>query len=279
MGPVLARAARVAASARRRLAGLASGPSLVPGLTLVSGLTLALAVGLAVGLALAPESRAGEPPRHAEGQPPAAVPDTMAQRALACTGCHGPQGQSRPDGYVPRLAGKPAGYLFAQLQAYRDGRRQHRPMARLLEYLDDDMLQALAGHFATLHLPYPAPVSRGPTGADARRAEELVRRGDPGAGVPACAACHGEALTGVAPGVPGLVGLPPDYLLAQIGAWREELRHARDPDCMARIARRLPAADVARVARWLAAQPVPADSMPVAEPPGEWPMDCAGVAR
>ena len=41
------------------------------------------------------------------------VPDTMAQRALACTGCHGPQGRSSPEGYVPRLAGKPAGYLLA----------------------------------------------------------------------------------------------------------------------------------------------------------------------
>ena len=37
--------------------------------------------------------------------------DTIAQRALACTACHGPQGRAAPDGYYPRLAGKPAGYL------------------------------------------------------------------------------------------------------------------------------------------------------------------------
>ena len=46
----------------------------------------------------------------------------MAQRAKACTGCHGPQGRSRPDGYIPRLAGKPAGYLHEQLTAFQPGR-------------------------------------------------------------------------------------------------------------------------------------------------------------
>ncbi|MBC7445185.1 MAG: c-type cytochrome, partial [Polaromonas sp.] len=34
--------------------------------------------------------------------------DSMAQRTLACTACHGPQGRAAADGYYPRLAGKPA---------------------------------------------------------------------------------------------------------------------------------------------------------------------------
>ena len=40
----------------------------------------------------------------------------MAQRVLACTGCHGPEGRAAADGYYPRIAGKPAGYLFNQLR-------------------------------------------------------------------------------------------------------------------------------------------------------------------
>lgn len=32
----------------------------------------------------------------AQGQ---TVPDSLAQRALACTGCHGKQGRAAPDGY------------------------------------------------------------------------------------------------------------------------------------------------------------------------------------
>lgn len=205
------------------------------------------------------------------------VPDTMAQRALACTGCHGDQGRSRPDGYVPRIAGKPAGYLFAQLQSFRDGRRSQSTMSAMLQPLDDRMLAALADHFAGLKVPYPPPKDAASSGAGAARARQLLTVGDPQRRLPACVACHGTALTGVAPHVPGLLGLPADYLIAQLGAWRTGYRHARDPDCMAEVARTLPMEDIASVARWLAAQPVPADASPAARPPGEWPMDCGGT--
>ncbi len=208
---------------------------------------------------------------------PLQVPDTMAQRAQACTGCHGPQGRSRPDGYVPRLAGKPEGYLRAQLGAFRDLRRRHEGMARLLENLDDAMLDALAHHFATLEAPYPPPLPLALGAGDARRAEELVRQGDARLGVPACVACHGELLTGIAPAVPGLVGLPDNYLMGQLGAWRNDLRRARAPDCMAAIAQRLPAEDVSRIARWLAAQPVPSGGRPSTQVPVRWPAECGSL--
>jgi cytochrome c553 len=207
----------------------------------------------------------------------AQIPDTMAQRALACTGCHGEQGRSRPDGYVPRLAGKPAGYLHEQLLAFRDGRRPHQRMAALLEHLDEPMLTDLAAHFAGQDLPYPPPAQRAPAEADARRAAQLVQDGDPGLGVPACASCHGAALTGIAPQVPGLLGLPADYLLGQLGAWREGHRRARAPDCMAEVAHRLPPEDLGRLARWLAAQPVPRPSSATTQVPARWPLRCGSV--
>lgn len=215
----------------------------------------------------------------AHTQPARPVPDTMAQRALACTGCHGDQGRSRPDGYVPRLAGKPAGYLLAQLQAFRDSRRSNEVMAALLNPLDDAMLGALADHFAGLSVPYPPPALTMAEGPDARRARQLIEEGDAARRIPACSGCHGPALTGVAPHVPGLLGLPADYLLSQLGAWRTGHRLARPPDCMAEVARRLPADDVARVATWLASRPVPAESGPAAAPPGDWPLDCGGIRQ
>jgi len=55
-------------------------------------------------------------------------PDTMAARTLACAPCHGAQGQGTKDVYFPRLAGKPAGYLYNQLEAFKDGRRHYPPM-------------------------------------------------------------------------------------------------------------------------------------------------------
>ena len=51
---------------------------------------------------------------------------------------------------------------------------------------------------------------------EAARGEALVRRGDATRDIPACESCHGSALTGVVPAIPGLLGLPHDYLAAQL---------------------------------------------------------------
>ena len=91
--------------------------------------------------------------------------------------------------------------------------------------------------------------------------------------------CHGEALTGVAPAVPALIGMPRDYLNAQLGAWRNGARHALAPDCMAQIAQRLAPADISALSQWLAAQPVPAHARPAAALPAPLPMPCGGVAE
>ena len=88
---------------------------------------------------------------------PALIEDTLAQRLAACTTCHGKQGRAAPDGYHPRLAGKPAGYLLHQLQNFRDGRRHYGPMVALVDPLPDSYLQEMAEYFAALELPYPAP--------------------------------------------------------------------------------------------------------------------------
>lgn len=210
---------------------------------------------------------------------PLRVPDTLAQRTVACAGCHGAQGKASPEGYLPRIAGKPAGYLFEQLLNLRDGRRQHPGMARLIENLSDDYLREIAEHFAALDLPYPPPAPSRQSAADAQRAEALVRRGDPARQLPACASCHGEALTGIAPAVPGLLGLPADYLIGQLGAWRHGVRRARAPDCMATLAQRLAPDDVVRVVTWLQAQPVPQPAKASTVAPKAWPMDCGSVPR
>ena len=107
--------------------------------------------------------------------------DTIAQRMLACTGCHGREGRAGPDGYYPRIAGKPAGYLFNQLRNFRDERRRYELMNGLLALLDDDYLREIAEHFAGLDLPYPPPLAAVEPAALRERGEALVRRGDPAA--------------------------------------------------------------------------------------------------
>lgn len=208
---------------------------------------------------------------------PRELPDTIAQRVIPCTACHGKEGRATNVGYFPRIAGKPAGYLYNQLLNFRDGRRRHALMAGLLANLSDGYLREIAGHFASLDLPYPPPQASAAAPALLARAAALVRSGDAARGVPACADCHGARLTGVAPAIPGLLGLPRDYLNAQFGAWRAGQRHAAAPDCMAEIAGRLAPEDIEAVSTWLAAQPLPADTRPPSAPAAALPMRCGGL--
>ena len=176
------------------------------------------AVGLRALLAFVAAAAVGT---TALAAPPAVTVDaTMASRVLACTACHGQEGRATPEGYFPRIAGKPAAYLYNQLRNFRDGRRSYPAMNGLLEYLSDDYLMEMATYFSRMDVPYPAPQTHNAAPATLERGRVLVQQGDAALGVPACVACHGTALTGVQKAIPGLVGLPRDYLNAQLAPGR-----------------------------------------------------------
>ena len=202
------------------------------------------------------------------------IPDTIAQRVAACVVCHGKEGRAGSDGYYPRIAGKTEGYLFNQLANFRDGRRNFPAMNHLVAQFSDSYLQEIAHYFATLELPYAAAQPATADAATLQRGSTLVQRGDPDKKLPACVACHGQALTGMQPATPGLLGLPRDYLVAQLGAWQVGQRRAHAPDCMAQIAKTLTQADIYAVSSWLAAQNPPANAKPAAASSQPLPLQC-----
>jgi len=238
---------------------------------------------VAAGVSAAPVPEAAT--EEMEGRPPLAdqpapsTPDSalMADRLKACTACHGDQGRSTNTGYFPRLAGKPAGYLLNQLISFRDGRRHNTAMAFLLRNLDDDYLKDIANWFAEREVPYPPPPPATLSGAQATAAQRLVTRGDTERALPACISCHGDQMTGARPGIPGLIGLPADYLGAQLGAWQTGQRRAQPPDCMHEVANKLTTVEIGALAQWLAARPLPADMHPAATAPHSLPLNCGGA--
>lgn len=221
------------------------------------GIRLALATVLACSAV-----RAAEPP------------DTIGQRMQPCMACHGPEGRATTQGYFPRIAGKPAAYLFNQLLAFREGRRSNATMAYFVDHMTDAYLQEIANHFAALDLPYAPPRITNATAAQLKRGETLARHGDEALRVPSCVSCHGAALTGVLPAIPGLLGLPREYLQLQFGSWRVGVRRAHTPDCMSQIVMRLSPQDLNDVAAWLAAQPVPSYAAPAAQIARPLPLPC-----
>ncbi|MGZ5201375.1 MAG: c-type cytochrome [Telluria sp.] len=184
------------------------------------------------------------------------VPDTMEARVAACIACHGSQGRGVANVYFPRLAGKPAGYLYNQLVAFREGRRRYVPMNYLLEYLPNDYLMRMAEYFAAQNPPPLVQPTSAATPQLLHDGQRIVTSGVPGKKIPACIGCHGADLTGREPGIPGLLGLRADYVSAQLGAWRYGLRTALAPDCMQFVASSPTESEVAAVAAYLSSLPV-----------------------
>ncbi|MGY3041055.1 cytochrome c553 [Rhodanobacter sp. TND4EL1] len=228
--------------------------NLLPTLRTMLGAALVLlASGTGVAAAVTPQA-AGAP----------RVPDSIEQRVAACTSCHGAQGAGTPDNVlIPRLAGKPAGYLLQQLEYFQSGQRQHGPMEYVVRQLSPAYLRQIAEYFAQQEVPYRKlpvpPVSV----ATMRRGEQLVLRGDSTRGVPSCVSCHGAKLTGVQPMMPGLMGLSYDYLSAQLVSWRTRTRAAEGPYCMGVVANRMRESDITAVSAWLASRDLPADLHPM----------------
>lgn len=205
--------------------------------------------------------------------------DPMRARVQACTACHGEGNIEIAEGFVPRIRGKPSGYLYNQLMNYRAHRRHDPTMTYLVRTLSPEYLSQIAEYFAGQQAPYPEPAPPPDDPALRERGQELVDRGDAEAGIPACRACHGERLTGVLPATPGLIGLPHHYLSAELNGWQLGQRRAAEPDCMATIAERMSSEDIQAVSAWLAARPLPADTRPDPEPIEATPMACGSIPR
>jgi len=210
-------------------------------------------------------------------EPTAPEQDLMARRVQPCTACHGEVGRATPDGYYPRIAGKPAGYLLNEMINFRDGRRTFPQMVYFMQLRNDTDLAEVARYFAGQRLPYASAASPKVATSVIERGRKLVLEGNATLHVPACRSCHGSRLLGVEPAVPGLLGVSADYLQAQLGAWRNGVRAAQSPDCMATIAKRLRPEDIAAVGAWVASQVPSADAAPDASFETPPPIDCGSI--
>lgn len=230
------------------------------------------------GAALAQGAKAEVQSAPAKATTEPKVSTSLRQRIEGCIACHGPYGQGGGSGgYAPRIGGKPAGYLYHQLQNFRDARRAYPLMTWMVQYLPDAYMHEIAQYFADQTPPPEKPQTPMVTQATLDIGRRLATMGDPARHVPACMACHGSNLMGVQPDVPGLIGLSNDYISAQLGAFKQGVRKAKAPDCMHEITSRLDGAEIGAVAAWLSSQPVPVGAQP--EPAGsvKFPLQCGSI--
>ncbi|MCW5715001.1 MAG: c-type cytochrome [Bauldia sp.] len=187
----------------------------------------------------APAAGAGVATLVAEGPPDADI--------AACARCHGMDGGGHPSGAFPRIAGLPAAYIEAELEAFATGRRPSGIMAPAAVALSAAERAAVAAYYGAI-IPPPVPAAPPADDAASAMAGALVATGDNRRAIPPCASCH------LQPGVdaPPLTGQFANYLEAQLRLFRAGTR--RD-QVMTTIASLLTDAEIAALAQWFAASP------------------------
>ncbi len=137
-----------------------------------------------------------------------------------CGSCHSLDGISI-DPTLPHLAGQHVIYLYDELNAYKQGRREDESMRKAVGFLSDDALLKVSTYYASLTPPRPAarPVtSDGSQPSPDPAANDPVQLGK--AAAVACAGCHGDSGNSQVPGMPNLTAQSPEYFGIVIRAYQ-----------------------------------------------------------
>ena len=157
-----------------------------------------------------------------------------ATLALNCTMCHGAQGMSLSS--APNLAGQYPEVVIKQLQDYRAGKRASPIMEALAKNLSDKNIVDLAAYYAYLPKARTAPTTYDES------LPALVRVGAPLRNIAPCISCHGGVDQKL--GAPWIEGMPRDYLVSQLLAFRAGNRRNDSEAQMRNVVRAMTDADI-----------------------------------
>lgn len=163
-----------------------------------------------------------------------------------CAGCHAADGNSAAAAN-PKLAGLNAEYLYKQLVEFKSGARKNAIMSGMVAGLSDQDMKNLAVYFS-------AKQAKPATSKDQALAlvgQKIYRGGVQGAGVPACASCHGPQGQGIPVQFPRLAGQHGDYIYAQLNEFRVGARANDAAKMMRSIAAKMTDADMKAVASYI----------------------------
>ena len=216
-------------------------------------LAVSLVAILAATSAFATEPVAAPAPAAAPATAPAATPagkgDPKAAESIVtkvCVACHAADGNS-PTAANPKIAGLNAEYINKQLTNFKSGERKNPVMAGIVKDLSPQDMQNLAAYFSAQQ-PKPG------TSKDLELAligQKIYRGGVQGAGVPACASCHGPQGKGIPVQFPRLAGQHGDYIYRQLNAFRVETRANDAAKMMRSIAAKMTDADMKAVSAYI----------------------------
>lgn len=181
----------------------------------------AIAVLLQAGTALA--QAAAEAPR----------------KAVICSACHGPQGNSiQPQ--IPALAGQSARYIYLQLRDFQEGRRSNELMSPMVKDLTRDEMHELANYFAAQKLlPQKFQPDAGKARLGKLKADETL-----------CTMCHLGGFSGQNE-VPRVAGQSYEYIVKQLLDFKAH-RRTNDAGNMTAVSATLSDADIENLGHYIA---------------------------
>jgi cytochrome c553 len=179
---------------------------------------------------------------------PAGAQDAARGAAIAaernCASCHGDAGISAMEN-IPSLAGQPAEFITLQMILFREGLRQAEPMNALSQGLEDQAVEDLAAHYASL--PPAAPPDLAPRDA------ALAERGAQLSTAMNCGVCHLPDYSGRNQ-IPRIAGQREDFLRHTLAQYRDSQRRGTDTNMNA-VMYGVPNDAIAALAHYLAHQP------------------------
>jgi cytochrome c553 len=190
----------------------------------------------------------------ASAQAPA-KPDPAKGQAIAtqvCAACHAGDGNS-PTAANPKIAGQIPEYLAKQLanfkpQGGKKAERDNPIMAGMVANLSADDMKSVAAYYASQKLKPSTATDKDL----AALGQKLYRGGNAASGMPACSGCHGPTGAGMPSQYPRIAGQFPEYIEAQLKAFRAGTR-ANDPNGMMRgVAVRLNDREIRALAEYVA---------------------------
>jgi cytochrome c553 len=206
----------------------------------------------------APPPLFGEAGRDAQPAPDTALGRLVASGGaqhggvgMKCMACHGLDDAGAGLGDLPGLAGLPAEYLMAQLEAFMSGERFSPIMVHIATQLTEAERQAVSDYYASVapklsRFDQEAPMQAVQLGG------QLAATGSDS--VTPCSQCHGNSgTTGAA--IPRLAGQSAQYIADQLIAWREGERQNGPLGVMEQIAKSLSEEEIRAVALYYAQTP------------------------
>jgi cytochrome c553 len=191
----------------------------------------------------------------AAAEPAATKADPAKGQSIAnqvCAACHGADGNSAIANN-PKLAGQVAEYLQKQLANFKaaggkKAERENPVMAGMVAILSAEDMRNVAAYYAGRQAKSGVAKSK----ATLALGRKIWRGGDAPKGLPACAACHGAAGTGLPAQYPRLAGQHPEYTEAQLRAFRASERRNDPGGAMQSIAAKMSDAEIRAVADYIA---------------------------